>query len=190
MDLKRIELPKKQETSKTIKQKEKKIRVVTHRENWQSEYEPTTHLHLLATDSSNNAIYKTMIQQVQSKLNGYKSQDQIKNLYDSDKIIDLDSTIQLLIESQLKCYYCKELVQVLYKHVREPKQWTLERISNDIGHNIGNVEIACLSCNLRRRTMYHERFVFTKQLVIVKNAGAAAPRTPPAISKMGDLHGV
>ena len=60
------------------------------------------------------------------------------------------------------------MVNVLYKNVREPLQWTLERIDNDYGHNHDNVTIACLECNLRRRTMYHERYVFTKQLVIKK----------------------
>jgi hypothetical protein len=30
------------------------------------------------------------------------------------------------------------------------------------------VEIACLNCNLRRRTMYHERYVFTKQMGTVR----------------------
>ena len=169
MDCKRIELPQKPETSKKVETvKEKKIRVVTNRDNWQSEYDPTVQLQILATDASNNPIYKTMIQQIQAKLCGYKSQDQMKELYEPDKIINLPSTIKLLVQCQLKCYYCKESVQVLYEHVREPKQWTLERISNDSGHNLGNVEIACLSCNLRRRTMYHERFLFTKQLTIVK----------------------
>ena len=169
MDSKRIELPQKPESSKKVETvKEKKIRVVTNRENWQSEYVPATQLQILSTDASNNLIYKTMIQQIQSKLCGYKSQDQTKEIYEPDKIINLQSTIQLLVQCQLKCYYCKESVQVLYQHVREPKQWTLERISNDSGHNLGNVEIACLSCNLRRRTMYHERFLFTKQLTIVK----------------------
>jgi hypothetical protein len=169
MESKLIELPKKNETSKKVETiKEKKARVVTHRENWQHEYEPSIQLELLATDSSNNPIYKTMMQQIQCKLNGYKSQDQKKKIYDCDQIINLESTIQLLIKSKLNCYYCKGLVKVLYEHVREPKQWTLERINNDFGHNIGNLEIACLSCNLSRRTMYHERFIFTKQLVIVK----------------------
>ena len=166
MDSKHIELPQTNKTIKTVK--EKKIRVVTNNENWHYNYDPTVQLQIITTDSSNNPIYKTMMQQVQSKLNGYKSQDQVKRLYEPDKIIDMPSTIQLLIRSQLKCYYCREPVQLLYEHVREPKQWTLERISNDIGHNRGNVEIACLSCNLRRRTMYHERFIFTKQLCIVK----------------------
>jgi hypothetical protein len=59
-------------------------------------------------------------------------------------------------------------VQILYEYVRESNQWTLERLDNDFGHNKGNVEIACLNCNLRRRTMYHERYLFTKELSIVK----------------------
>jgi hypothetical protein len=167
MESKRIELPiatnKKVETVK-----EKKVRVVTNRENWQSEYNSDVQLDALRTGDKENPIYKTMIQQIQTKLCGYKSQDQIKELYEPDEIADLQYTIGLLIQCELKCYYCKELVKVIYQHVREPTQWTLERISNDFGHNRGNVEIACLSCNLRRRTMYHERFVFTKQLQIIK----------------------
>ncbi len=168
MDTKTIELPIKNKTKTIETVKERKIRVVTNRDNWCSVYSPEEQYLILTTDSSNNPIYKTMIQQIQTKLNGYKSQDLCKNMYEPDKIIDLQTTLQLLISSQLKCYYCKEHIQVLYEHVREPKQWTLERISNESGHNNGNVEIACLSCNLRRRTMYHERFIFTKQLTIVK----------------------
>jgi len=61
-------------------------------------------------------------------------------------------------------------VSVLYEIVREPMQWTLERINNDFGHNYGNVEIACLNCNLHRRTMYHERYLFTKELNIIKKS--------------------
>ena len=52
--------------------------------------------------------------------------------------------------------------------MREEKQWSVERIDNNFGHNKENVTIACLECNLRRKTMYHERFKFTKQLTIVK----------------------
>ena len=159
--------------------KEKKIRVVTNGDNWNCDYDPDIQLHLLMTDSSNNPIYKTMMQQIQSKLNSYKSQDLAKNIYEPSKIVNLQSTIDLLLESRLKCYYCKETTRVLYEHVREPKQWTLERIDNSIGHNIGNVEIACLSCNLRRRTMYHERFLFTKQLTIVKSGNLRFPEPLP-----------
>ena len=75
---------------------------------------------------------------------------------------------ELLREKQLRCFYCQENVHLMYNAVRDAKQWTLDRMDNSFGHNRGNVEIACLICNLRRRTMYHERYVFTKQMTVVK----------------------
>jgi len=116
----------------------------------------------------NKNICKCIIQQLNQKINGYKSQDIAKKLLDLEKIVDLDTVIQLLIQSNLECFYCKNKVKVLYEHVREPSQWTLDRIDNDYGHNKGNLEIACLSCNVRRRTMYADRYVFTKQLKLIK----------------------
>ena len=64
--------------------------------------------------------------------------------------------------------YCRECCELIYKDVMAPRQWTLDRIDNDQGHNDGNVAIACLACNLQRRTMDAERFKFGKQLRIVK----------------------
>jgi 5-methylcytosine-specific restriction endonuclease McrA len=111
------------------------------------------------------------IQQLNQKINGYKSQDIHKKLLDLEKIVDLENVLQLLIQSNLECFYCKNKVQILYEHVREPLQWTLDRIDNEYGHNKGNLEIACLSCNVRRRTMYADRYVFTKQLKLIKKDG-------------------
>lgn len=108
-----------------------------------------------------------LLQQIQQKVYGYKTQDQDKSLYMPTEFIDCDYVIEKLIACPL-CFYCREPVQLLYEFVREPKQWTLDRIDNTVGHNRGNVEIACLRCNLRRRIMHHERFIFTKQLVIKK----------------------
>jgi hypothetical protein len=116
-------------------------------------------------------IYKCIIQQLNQKINGYKSQDIAKNLLDLEKIVDLETVLQLLLQCNLECFYCKNKVKVLYEHVREPSQWTLDRIDNDYGHNKGNLEIACLSCNVRRRTMYADRYVFTKQLKLIKKEG-------------------
>jgi len=116
-------------------------------------------------------IVKCIIQQLNQKINGYKSQDIHKKLLDLEKIVDLENVLQLLIQSNLECFYCKNKVKVLYEHVREPLQWTLDRIDNDYGHNKGNLEISCLSCNVRRRTMYADRYVFTKQLKLIKKDG-------------------
>ena len=67
-----------------------------------------------------------------------------------------------------KCYYCDNFVKIFYKQVRESNQWSIERIDNNFGHNKNNVTIACLNCNLKRKTMYHERYKFTKQLQVIK----------------------
>jgi 5-methylcytosine-specific restriction endonuclease McrA len=107
-------------------------------------------------------------QQLKHKLYGYYYQDLKKKKYSEELFIKLENIVKLLIDCKFNCYYCKNKVQVLYQHVREASQWTLERIDNEFGHNEGNVVIACLQCNLKRKTMYHERFVFTKQIKIVK----------------------
>jgi hypothetical protein len=103
-----------------------------------------------------------VLQQLKQKVAGYKSQDILKDIYNPILFVTRERVIELLIASDLKCHYCKNDVNVLYEIVREPLQWTLDRIDNNYGHNIGNLFIACLSCNLRRRTIYHERYVITK----------------------------
>jgi hypothetical protein len=112
---------------------------------------------------------KTMkfLQFIREKRSGYKSQDQLKNFYDSTKFVSLDHLVELLQLSGLRCFYCKEPVKIVYEYSRDPKQWSLERIENDQGHNTGNLTIACLECNLRRRTMYYERYVMTKNMANV-----------------------
>ena len=66
--------------------------------------------------------------------------------------------------SNMICYYCKEETMLMYEYVREPKQWTLERLDNSFGHNNDNVVISCLTCNLRRKTMASERYIKTKAM--------------------------
>jgi len=107
-------------------------------------------------------------QQIRQKISGYRCQDVKKKLFNSDLFITYDYVLEIMKNCENKCYYCNNTTNLLYENVRDPKQWTLERIENDQGHNIGNVVIACLECNLRRRTLYHERYLFTKQLNIVK----------------------
>jgi hypothetical protein len=108
-------------------------------------------------------IHTCVIKQIQKKITGYRRQDISKKLHNPDLFITFDDVIHLLNSSELMCFYCKNHVSVLYEIVRETQQWTLERIDNSCGHNTNNVEIACLGCNLGRRTMYHERYLFTKQ---------------------------
>jgi hypothetical protein len=107
-------------------------------------------------------------QQVDLKLYSYKQQDLKKEMFLEDAFITFTETLQLLRECNLLCAYCNEGVLVLYENVRDPHQWSLDRVDNDLGHNRGNLVIACLQCNLKRRRTKMSSFLFTKQMKLVK----------------------
>jgi len=66
---------------------------------------------------------KIIIQQLNQKLYGYKSQDIQKGLFSESEFIDILFVIQKLIDCNNLCFYCKNLVYVLYEYFRELKQW-------------------------------------------------------------------
>jgi len=112
---------------------------------------------------------KLIIQQIERKISGYKQQDIDKKKFNADKIVKLNHIINSLMECNMKCYYCDCEMYLLYEVVREHKQWTVDRINNDLGHNYDNYVLACLECNLKRRRRTKDAFFFTKNLSIVKN---------------------
>ena len=69
----------------------------------------------------------------------------------------------------MKCHYCSCETYLLYEFVREMKQWSVDRIDNDKGHNHDNVVIACLECNLQRKRKSKQSFTFTKQFVLTRD---------------------
>jgi len=110
---------------------------------------------------------KDCLREIDKKISSYKTQDVNKNKYKNNNII-LEEVLEKLVESKLKCYYCKCNMQIFYEKVREMTQWTLDRIDNDLSHTNNNVIIACLKCNLDRRRQNKDKFLFTKQLKINK----------------------
>jgi len=117
---------------------------------------------------STNYFEKLTLQQISKKIIGYKQQDLHKKIYNPNMFLNLKCVIDKIIECELKCYYCTCEMNLLYDISREMKQWTVDRINNDLGHNIDNFFLACLECNLKRRRRNDEKFLFTKQLKIVK----------------------
>lgn len=111
---------------------------------------------------------KILIKQIEKKICSYKQQDIDKKVLNNEKIINLKCIIDKLIETEIKCYYCKSKMYILYENVREPNQWTVDRINNDLGHNIDNYVLSCLDCNLKRRCRSADKFLFTKQLNIIR----------------------
>lgn len=154
-------------------------RVITNTERWdksisgehlntEKQWEMIQEIWEDKIDDKNVKQCSLILQNINQKIYGYKSQDILKKKYNPDLFISIRCVIELLVEKRIECHYCKERVRLLYEYVRDPLQWTLDRIDNSLGHINNNLFISCLSCNLKRRTMFHEKYVFTKQLKIMK----------------------
>ena len=128
-------------------------------------------------------ILYSLLEDVKSKINGYKRQDLKKfcndnhshshkkrysEEYISTNIVTPHDTIELLVSNRLKCVYCKDPCLLIYKTRYDKKQWTLDRIDNDMGHTISNVVVCCLECNIKRGTMNKERFEKGKQIRYIR----------------------
>jgi len=151
-------------------EKTKKKRVVTQEKKWMTNLctddfsVENQHVFIQTNDVKQQILHR----EINNKISGYKRQDLDKNLYEKEKFVTFSFVWSLLNKSR-DCFYCQEPAKLLYEISRDPKQWTLERINNAYGHNIDNVVICCLSCNISRRTMYFEKFRFTKQTKFVKD---------------------
>jgi hypothetical protein len=152
--------------------KEKKMRVET--KTWglnENELSHQTQLNMLfnKVDKVEKDKYMSMlISHIKTKICSYKQQDIVKKKLNEEQFVTFEEVIKLLKNCGLTCHYCSEHVFILYEKVRETKQWSLDRINNDIGHNTGNLVIACLECNLKRRRTNKDAFMFTKNMVIVR----------------------
>ena len=161
-------------TKKINFEKEIKMRVET--KTWGLNDEELTHqkqLNNLICDgfivNEDKDKYKSkLISHIKNKLCNYKQQDIIKKKLNEQQFVSYEETVQLLQKCSLKCCYCSSEVYILYERVREMKQWSLDRVDNNIGHNSGNVVISCLECNLKRRRTNKDAFMFTKNMVIIK----------------------
>lgn len=168
----------KYEMKKILKEKkEPKLRVDS--EKWNLSEDDLSHdrqieglvsiQHINNTNNNNyNKYEQLMVSQIKNKLSSYKQQDILKKLLAADMFITFDKVVDLLVSCQLKCHYCNEIMNVLYEVVRLNKQWSLDRIDNNQGHNDGNLVVACLGCNLKRRRVDKDAFFMTKNLKIVR----------------------
>jgi hypothetical protein len=153
---------------------ENKKRIVSQKWTFSKEQYEYNHQMNIINDIYNNKynnddeVIKTTIQEIKRKISSYKQQDIIKKHWDEVNFLTLNCILTKMIECELKCRYCNCEMYVLYDISRETKQWSVDRIDNNIGHTNNNFHLACLDCNLKRRRRSDEKFLFTKQLIIVK----------------------
>jgi hypothetical protein len=157
----RYKIKKVMKTEESIKK-----RVIATKWNLSEEYLQKEKQLQILQDSSLTKEKQFIIQELERKIQGYKQQDVDKDILNKKKLITLEQVKQMVVDCSLSCHYCQQDIFILYEIVREIKQWTLDRIDNNIGHNYDNVVISCLSCNLQRRCQNKEKFSFTKQMKI------------------------
>ena len=111
---------------------------------------------------------KDVIRALKKKLSSYKTQDKKYQRYSKAAFITYEQLIEKLVLSKLKCTYCYCILQIIYQEVREERQWTLDRLENSIEHTNENTVISCLKCNIQRGRICDKKFLFTKQMRIIK----------------------
>jgi len=132
--------------------------------NSQKEKDTLCQLFMNGREISNNWS-KYIYECINVKRNSYLQQDKRKERCNN---LTNDSLFESLLSSNLLCFYCLEKIKIVYTDNREMKQWTVDRINNDIGHLQDNIVITCLECNIEKCRKNHDKFLFTKQLKIIK----------------------
>ena len=113
--------------------------------------------------------FKYISDSIKNKLSSYSQQDKKRKLYDNNTITYND-TLDLLKVDKCLCKYCNNIVLLYYKYKLDKKQWTLDRIDNNVAHVKDNVVICCLKCNLERKNMKQENYIYNKNLKVVKKS--------------------
>lgn len=126
-----------------------------------------SHDETLTLLQAGHPLYHKGFQMIEQKLNGYKHQDIKKGIYDTNTMITLHETYDKL-NHQVTCHYCMKPIKIIYRHVRDPMQWTLDRLDNTKNHSNDNTVICCLKCNLTRGRIDKDKFFFTKRMCIIK----------------------
>jgi 5-methylcytosine-specific restriction endonuclease McrA len=174
--------PKADPARKVAAQRERVRRVVTaDTKRWtfapadlasEAQQALATRLGAPSVETSDTTTERFVHQQVRDKIRGYAAQDKA-SARTAEGIFGVGDVLHKLAGCNLLCFYCREPVRLLYEYAHDPKQWTADRVDNTRGHTRDNFEIACLSCNIRRRVMRVERYVLTKALRNLTKTGIA-----------------
>ena len=136
--------------------------------NWLERKQQIIFLNELFLNENLSEPHSYIKKELTKKLNSYNQQDKTKNIHENTSNFLYDELIIKLVESKLKCYYCREDIQIIYDKKLQQNQWTLDRINNFQGHTSENTVISCLKCNIKRGRTNNKKFLFTKQLIIKK----------------------
>lgn len=151
----------------SISIRENMVKYPTHIFEYKYQKDFINKIFLQQIDINDLKISKLYDSEINKKLNGYIQQD-IQKDFSNNNIIKKEDILEKLIISKLKCNFCGDQIKIFYNEVRDKKQWTLDRINNNIPHTIDNVHITCLECNIKRRNRNYDKFLLSKQIKLEK----------------------
>jgi hypothetical protein len=68
----------------------------------------------ISNNKPGDDVIKIIIQQIHNKINGYKQQDNLKKMFDEEQFVTFENIVERLVDCEIKCYYCKKEMMVLY----------------------------------------------------------------------------
>jgi hypothetical protein len=88
---------------------------------------------------------------LKAKFKDHKREDKHYNrLYKDDEFVTIEYIKDLLIKCNNCCCLCFKQLKLTNFDFLDKDQFTIDRIDNTKAHIIGNVQIACLSCNVKK----------------------------------------
>lgn len=112
------------------------------------------------TNSKTEAI--KILNRLKHKADSYNNQD-IKagrllyndkyKCYNYELLTHID-IIDILKSKGAKCYYCNKNTLIMPRYPKDGKQFTLDRINNNLPHTTSNLIVCCWSCNELRSDKY------------------------------------
>ena len=128
--------------------------------------EPEIDKQLLLLDGLMDDTQSHISREITQKISGYKAQDKCSQ--HNTILISYNEVINKLSSCELLCSYCNKIVKLSYEMVRDPHQWTLDRVDNDMGHSDSNTVISCLSCNIKRKRINKKIFEESQNIIVLK----------------------
>jgi hypothetical protein len=88
---------------------------------------------------------------IERKIDGHKKADSDKKRrYAPSEYVDAATVMRLLQQQGGCCCHCNEEVLLQWKEsagTRDTRQFSIDRINNDVAHTKNNVVVSCLRCN-------------------------------------------
>lgn len=87
--------------------------------------------------------HEQLLEQIRTKLVSHKSYDKQHDMYEDKHFVTEEWVIEELERTH---WICPEQGCEIVQHSGN-RQWSIDRIDNDLGHTIHNCRIICVSCN-------------------------------------------